>query len=72
MDENLGGTDAIKASFSFVNKNLGTLIGLFLAEILAIFVGAITCGIGLIVAVPVVIIAQSFAYRTLNGEPVAA
>lgn len=72
IDRNMGGIDAIKASFGFVNKNLGTLIGLFLAEILAIFVGALICGIGLIVAVPVVIIAQSFAYRTLNGESVAA
>lgn len=72
LDKGLGGIDAIKASFGFVNRNLGTLIGLFLAEILAIFVGALICGIGLIVAVPVVIIAQSFAYRTLNGEPVAA
>lgn len=72
LDKGLSGFDAIKASFAFVNKNLGSLIGLFLAELLAILIGAAICGIGLVVAIPVVIIAQGYAYRTLNNEPVAA
>jgi uncharacterized membrane protein len=64
--------DAIKASFQFVNQNLGTLIVFYLASMLAYFVGAILCGIGLLVAVPVVIIAQAYMWRRLQNMPVAA
>jgi uncharacterized membrane protein len=39
---------------------------------LAYFVGAILCGIGLLVAVPVVIIAQAYMWRRLQNMPVAA
>lgn len=72
VDKGMSGFDAIKASFQFVNKNLGSLIGLFLAEVLALIIGALICGIGLIVAVPIVIIAQAFAYRKLQGQEVVA
>lgn len=70
LDQGLPAWDAIKASFSLVNKNLGSVIGLFLASILAFFIGAILCGIGLLVAVPVIIIATAYAYRRLSGQPV--
>jgi hypothetical protein len=63
--------DAIKASFGFVNKNLGTLLGFYVAAIVATFVGALLCGIGLLVALPVIVIGQAFLYRRLQGEPVA-
>ena len=62
----------IKASVAFVNANLGTLIGFYIASAIAIFVGALLCGIGLLAAIPVVVIAQAYAYRSLQGEPVAA
>ena len=35
-------------------------------------IGALLCGIGLLVSVPVSIIATAFAYRRMNGETVAA
>ena len=72
VDKNMPALEAIKASVSFVNKNMGTLIGFFLAALVAYFVGALLCGIGLLVAIPVVIIAQAYTYRTLQGESVAA
>ncbi len=72
IDQNMTGVDAIKASFQFVNGNLGTLIGFFLASVVAYFIGALLCGIGLLVALPVVFIAQAYTYRRLRGEPVAA
>ena len=72
VDKNMPALEAIKASVSFVNKNMGTLIGFFLAALVAYFVGALLCGIGLLVAIPVVIIAQAYTYRTLQGEEVAA
>ncbi len=72
IDQNMTGVDAIKASFSFVNQNLGTLIGFFLASLVAYFIGALLCGIGLLVALPVVFIAQAYTYQRLRGVPVAA
>lgn len=72
IDKRLGAMDSVKASWSFVNKNLGSLIGLYIASIIAIIIGELLCGIGLLIAIPVVIIAQTYAYRTLQGESVAA
>lgn len=72
IDKKMGAIDALKASVSFVIANIGSLILLFLASIAAYIVGAILCGVRLLVAIPVVVIATSYAYRTLNGEQVAA
>ena len=71
LDKQLPAVEAIKASFAFVNQNLGTLIGFYLATIVAAFVGALLCGVGLLVAIPVIIIGQAYTYRVLQGEPVA-
>jgi uncharacterized membrane protein len=72
VDKNLGAVDAIKASVNLVAKNFGVLLLFFLACLAAYVVGALLCLVGLIVAVPVVIIAQAYTYRTLLGEQVAA
>lgn len=69
--DELGAIDAIKASFDFTKNNAGNVILWFLLSVLAWFVGAILCGIGLIVAVPVVLIGTAYTYKTLNNEPVA-
>ncbi len=71
INNRMDAMDAIKASFSIVNKNLGSVIGLFFASILAFIVGAILCGIGLIVTIPVTIIATAYAFRKMIGDPVA-
>ncbi len=70
IDQRMQAIDAIKASFAIVNKNLGSVIGLFFASILAVIVGAILCGVGLIVAIPVTIIATAYAYRRMSGQAV--
>lgn len=72
IDKQLPAIEAIKASVSFVMANAGTLLVFFLACIAAYIVGALLCGVGLLVAIPVVVIAQAYAYRTLQGEQVAA
>lgn len=72
LDKDVEPVDAIKASINFVKDNIGQLILLFLASIAALIVGAIACGIGLLVAIPVVILANTYAYRTLTGGTVAA
>jgi uncharacterized membrane protein len=71
IDQKLSAVDAIKASIDFTRANVGDLVLLFLACIAAVIVGACLCGVGLLVAIPVVIIALAFAYRTLRGEQVA-
>lgn len=72
IDKDMPAVDAIKASIAFTRANAGTLIVFFLACIAAFIVGALLCGVGLLVAIPVVVIASAYTYRTLQGEPVAA
>lgn len=72
LDKKMEAVDAIKASFSFVQANVGTLIVFYLLSLVAYFVGAALCGIGLLVAIPVVIIGQAFLYRRLTGGAVSA
>jgi uncharacterized membrane protein len=70
LDKGLPAFDAIKASFALVNKNLVSVIGLFFASILAFIVGALLCGVGLIVAIPVTIIATAYAYKLMTSQTV--
>ena len=72
VDQNLGGIDAIKASVAFVNEHIGTLVGFYLASLVAWFIGSLLCGVGMLVAFPVVIIAQAYMYRRLHGQPVTS
>lgn len=72
LDKRLSAMDAITASFRFVNENLATLIGFYLASLLAMMLGSLLCGIGVLVAFPIVVLAQAYTYRRLQGEPVAA
>ena len=71
LDQDLGAWESIKASFSFVKDNIGNLLLLMILTWIALFVGALLCGLGLFVAVPVVVIAQAYAYKVLRGQPVA-
>ena len=72
IDQNLEPMDAIKASVAFVREHLGDLVVLYLASIAAYIVGVILCGVGLIVAVPVVVIATAYTYKKLTNQAVAA
>ena len=71
VDKDMSIVDALKASASFVNRNLGTFVGFFICSLIAYFVGGLLCGVGLLLAIPVVILAQTYAYRVLQGETVA-
>ncbi|MEI6623984.1 MAG: hypothetical protein WCP28_18985, partial [Actinomycetes bacterium] len=72
VDKNMGSVDSIKASWNFVTQNLASLLALYVLSLAIVFVGALLCGVGLIVAVPIVVVAQAYAYRVLNNEPIAA
>lgn len=71
LDRQLGVIDSIKASWSFVFNNLGPLILVFLLGLLVYFVGSLLCGVGLLAAIPVIVLAQTYAYRMLQGQAVA-
>ncbi len=72
IDRDLSAVDAIKASFNMVKANVGTLLLFWLATVAAQIVGLCACLVGLLVAIPVVVIAQAYTFRTLNGDPVTA
>ena len=71
VDKDMSVVDALQASASFVNRNVGTLIALFLGCVVAYIIGVLLCFVGLLAALPVIIIAQTYAYRVLQGEAVA-
>lgn len=72
LDKSLAPIDAMKASMSLVNKNLGTVVILYLAVAIASGIGGFFLGVGLLVALPVTMLATAYMYRKLQGEPVAA
>ncbi|GEK19518.1 hypothetical protein [Cellulomonas xylanilytica] len=72
IDKHLSPIDALKASYQLVTTNLSTTLLFYLLSIAIIFVGAILCGIGLLVAVPVVLLASAFLFKRLLGDPIAA
>lgn len=72
IDKNLAPMDAIKASFNFVKDNLGNVIIWFIVSYLITLAGAIVCGVGLIVAIPVSLIGTAYTYKKLTGQPVVA
>ena len=72
LDKNQGAWESIKSSIDLVTSNFAAVLLLFLAVIAAYVVGAILCLVGLLVTLPVAILAVTNAYRRLQNEPVAA
>ncbi|HQR81156.1 MAG TPA: hypothetical protein PLT68_13155, partial [Actinomycetota bacterium] len=71
LDQDAGAWDSIMKSFAFVKDNIGNLLLLLILSFIAVFVGALLCGLGLFVAIPVTVIAQAYTYKVLRGQPVA-
>jgi uncharacterized membrane protein len=72
VDEGMEPMDAVRASISFVTSHLGDTIVFYLLGIVVVAVGAILCLVGLLVAVPVLLVAAAFTFRQLNGRQVTA
>jgi uncharacterized membrane protein len=70
VDKNMSATDAIGASFRLCSKNLGPTILWYLLAVLCFIAGAVVCLVGLLVAVPVVLVGLAYTFRRLQGEPV--
>lgn len=71
IDQNEGPFEALKSSATLVITNIWPVLLLALAVLFVTFVGALLCGLGLLVAGPVAVIAVTYAYRTLTGGVVS-
>lgn len=71
IDQNQDAFTAIKSSFRAISSNWGTLLLLALAMVGLNILGLIPFGLGLLVTVPMTIIASTYAYRVTVGQPVA-
>ena len=71
VDRNTPPIDAIKASFEITKNNFVPVILALLVIYAILFVGALACGIGLIVAMPVAALFLVYTYRKLTGGQVA-
>lgn len=71
VDRNLNGVDGIKASVNLVKANLSNALLAWLVGGAILFVGALLCTVGLLVAIPVAVLFDVFVYRRLSGAPIA-
>lgn len=67
LDRNLPPIDAIKASFEIVKAKFIDCLLVWLMAIAMIAAGALLCGVGLLVAVPVAFLFEIFAFRRITG-----
>lgn len=72
IDRDMSAVDAIKASITMVKNNVGPLILFWLASLALMIAGLCACGVGVLVALPVVIVAQAYTFRTFTNDPVTA
>ncbi len=71
LDKKMPVMDAVKASFEMVKNNVGPSILILLVAGLIAGVGGAVCGIGALVTYPMAMIMLAYAYRYLQGEPIA-
>jgi uncharacterized membrane protein len=70
VDRSLSPIESVQASIATVRSNVGGTLLSWLVQAAAILVGELLCGIGLLVAIPVAILIQTYTYRKLSGGQV--
>ncbi|MDX6324006.1 MAG: hypothetical protein QOK15_360 [Nocardioidaceae bacterium] len=70
VDRGEDAVTAIRSSVRLVGSHSGALVVFFLATTALYVVGACLCGLGLLVAVPVVTCAQAYTFHRLLGDPI--
>ena len=71
LDRDLAPVEAVKASVALVRDNLGPTLLWYVVGGFAALLGALACGVGLLLTVPLVLVATAFTYKRLTGQPVA-
>lgn len=70
-DHGLNAFAALKASVTTIGSHLGSSLLFYLVFFVVLFVGALLCGVGLIVAAPVALLLLVYTYRRLSGGAIA-
>ncbi|MCV7092908.1 hypothetical protein, partial [Mycobacterium interjectum] len=70
IDRSQNAIDALKSSFSTVSSNFGNALLAWLVQMAAVVVGAVLCGVGLLVGGPVAALVLTYSYRKLSGGQV--
>ena len=68
VDRGLGPSAAIRASVDLVRTRLTESLVWFVVAGLVVAAGAALCGVGLLVALPVVMLGGAWSYRVLTGQ----
>ena len=71
IDKQLSPTGSLAASYNLVKSKAGLLVLFSIVAVVIYFAGAIACFVGLLVSIPVVLIATAFMYKRTDGQPVA-
>ena len=71
VDRNLSPIDGIRASIDIAKANFGQVLLAWLVSLTILVVGALLCGVGLLVAAPVSYLFLVYTYRKLSGGAVA-
>jgi len=72
LDAGMAPVDALKASSAAVRQHGGGVVLVLIVAFLINLLGAILCGIGLLITAPICWLMFAYAYRKINGQPVAA
>jgi uncharacterized membrane protein len=72
VDRSQNAIKGFSSGFSLVGSNFANALLVWLASMAAIFVGALACGVGLLVAAPLVALILTYAYRKLSGGQVVS
>lgn len=67
IDRNMGPIDAIQSSFNAIKTDAGNLFVLAILNTVILVVGAMLLGVGLLVAMPLAMLASMVAYRAITG-----
>ena len=70
VDQQLEAAEAIAESVKLVWHNFGKALLFFILAAIVVAIGFIALIVGLLVAVPVVVIGFAYTYRRLQGQPV--
>lgn len=71
VDRNLSPVDGIKASIDITKAHFGKVLLAWLTSLALLFIGALLCGVGLLVTAPLAYLFLVYTYRKLSGGSVA-
>lgn len=72
LDKGLAPVEAAKASFNLVKDNLGNAIIWYIVALVVGGIGAVACGVGILVTYPIALIGTAYTYKRFTGQQVAA